>query len=322
VERARKYHAELGEVVSWTHQAEPYGHAFGGVSETGAGIAVGVADNGINCNLPEIGGCAAVHDFTGFGYYDATGHGTRVASVIVAKVNGSGIRGAAPGVTLYGARVADDWGDSDCHTLALGIDWLAYQDVDVINTSIGFPWNEQGCAVLDSVTWRAVGSLGAMIVAAAGNRTGDPTMDSVHTPARLGWVVAAGGVTCSYSKFLNVCGDYAHWDPGASFGAQVDLAAGSDQIHTINPDGSVSLGSGTSYAAPLVTAAAALAMARWPALRGMPFLTREHLKAQTYLPYLPWAYDPTHLRAGILNVLNVMTVDPCSYMQCGVMPEE
>lgn len=323
VEREVLQPMEFGEEVNWTHSAQPVGHDFTSVPWTGSGIKVGVLDNGIDCNLVEIGGCVATRDFTGLGFYDGTGHGTAVASVIAAKHNMTGIRGGAPGVSLYGARVLDNSGVGSCQLSAAGVDWLVAQGVDIINASFGALWNNSSCAVMDSATRIAVLSHGVMIVGAAGERVaGYPDTDSVVQPARYGWVMAVAGVTCDFGLFGS-CQSDAHWWSPSPLGLQLDIAAGAHAIHVVRPGGVVASANGTSFATPLVTAAAAIAMERWPALWRAPLLTRDHIKAQAYSPAPPWAHDPAQIGSGLLNVLNIVQVDPCSYMFCGGwLPED
>ncbi len=188
---------------------------------------------------------------------DDSGHGTAVAGVIAAVAdNGIGISGLAPAVTLMPVRAGFNPGlgafsgvleEDDA---AAAIVYAAENGARVINMSFGDTLLSP--IVADAVAYAA--GLGAVLVGAAGNARAD----GMHYPSGLPDVIAVGAT------------DYA--DQRASFssyGAALDLVAPGDGILTTVVDGDedayVTL-SGTSFAAPLVAAAAALLASRAPAL--------------------------------------------------------
>ncbi len=94
---------------------------------------------------------------------DGDGHGTHVAGTIAASLNGQGVVGVAPGVTIMALKFIDD--NADCGTDQMAVDAIDYAasfGVHLINASWGGP---EPSAVLDS----AIADSGALLVAAAGN---------------------------------------------------------------------------------------------------------------------------------------------------------
>ncbi|MFM2281647.1 MAG: hypothetical protein RLZZ444_3878 [Pseudomonadota bacterium] len=159
---------------------------------TGAGVKVMVMDNGFDYTHPDL---AANYDTDqdydyGAGDDDAApvtdddNHGTAVAGIIGAALNGTGVVGVAYGSTLYGARIdfavtADAWRTEYVTALADAVT----KDVGVINMSFGatdhFSAYDglgnlalQKAAIADAVASGRDG-LGIVIVKSAGNARGD-----------------------------------------------------------------------------------------------------------------------------------------------------
>ena len=136
------------------HSAQP-----SGLGITGKGVRVAVVDGGIDSNHPEFKGrlidTRGVAFFGGFDVFkDEIDHGTHVAGIIGAVLDGNIFTGVAPEVELLDAQV-DLHGDTDRFTL-LGqnsygdamdaIKWAAHKKVlrsnkkaDIINMSLGWP---------------------------------------------------------------------------------------------------------------------------------------------------------------------------------------
>jgi subtilisin family serine protease len=175
----------------------------------------------------------------------SAGHGTAVASMLVGRRGG-----AAPGLAPEARLVAVDafhtggGGDmTDAFDLARAIDLLATQDVRIINMSLTGPQN----AVLGAAV-AAIQSRGSIVVAAAGN---DGPRAKPLYPAAYPGVVAVAAVEATGTPWRRSArGDHIAF---SAEGVGIALAgrAGGAEPH-----------SGTSFAAPVVSAMLAGEQAR------------------------------------------------------------
>lgn len=212
----------------------------------GAGTVVAVVDSGVNGTHPDlrhrlVPGIDLVSPYGGNGNLDPHGHGTHVAGIIAAASgNGEGIIGAAPEASVMPVRVLDAYGEGAESTAAEGIVWAVDQGADVINLS--FSVGAVG-ALREAV--RYAEAAGVTVVAAAGN--GREQGSPVAYPAAYPYVIAVGSIdrSLAVSPFSNR-GDY------------LDLAAPGSGILSTYGLNSYAMSSGTSMAAPYVSAAAAL----------------------------------------------------------------
>ncbi|MEW6476739.1 MAG: S8 family serine peptidase [Actinomycetota bacterium] len=224
-------------------------------------VTVAVLDSGVAGSHEDLAGTLltgwdAIADRPG-GDTDPLGHGTHVAGIVAAVAgNGLGGRGAAAGVRILPVRVLDSDGSGWSSTIAEGIRWAADHGADVINLSLG--GSSPSSAYRAAIDY-AVHQRGAVVVASAGNEyeSGNP----VSYPAAFPDAIAVGASTPSNGR--------------ASFsntGAYVDLAAPGTSILAPCPMGAEICSrnshytrmSGTSMAAPFVSAAAALLRAARP----------------------------------------------------------
>ncbi|WBY02915.1 S8/S53 family peptidase [Ramlibacter tataouinensis] len=184
------------------------------------------------------------------------GHGTRVASVICGHDPvgpGSPYLGVAPRVPLVPVRIANHVLISHAQReLASALDYLVGAGVSVINLSMGFlPRLQMG--VLDRAIDRAY-EAGVIFVCAAGQ-----PLSSVISPAHGRRTIAVAGCTR----------DGVPWGESA-YGSAVDWTAPASAISRAQTSpgghfGYAGTGDGTSYAAAVTSAAAAL----WLARRGL-----------------------------------------------------
>jgi len=167
-------------------------------------------------------------------------HGTAIASIIVA--NGTEFQGLAPKSEVYAASVfeVDSKRGEIASTVSLvrALDWLMSSGVDTVNISLAGPPNR----LLEAALARARES-GVMILAAAGN--GGPAADPMY-PAAYDSVVAVTAVDASGKVFRL-----------ANRGAYLDLAAPGVSLLHARAGGGYSASSGTSFAVPFATTAAA-----------------------------------------------------------------
>jgi hypothetical protein len=181
-------------------------------------------------------------------------HGTSVAGFVSCKTNNnkgfSGIAGGwnNPGTGLVICRVGD-WAPNGA-VLDDAILYAAKIGVKIIQMSLTVPQT----AAIDAALQLAYQNAGIFIVCAAGNGNGPPVL----YPANNQYVfsVAATGMTDLKASF-------------SSYGTDLDLAAPGEYLSTIgnwNTGYCFNCGSGTSFAAPLVSGTASLMLCVNPCL--------------------------------------------------------
>ncbi len=214
----------------------------------GKGIRLGMIDSGVDVGHPVLIGQDI--EFRSFHSTDASPgdseHGTAVAALLIGKPADSGLGGLLPGATLKAAnmfeRNATGANAGNAMSLLRGLDWLIREKVQVINMSIAGGNN----AALERGIAAAV-ERGVAIVAAAGNWG---RADKPAYPAAIEPVFAVTAID-SYE------GIYEH----ANTGTYIDFAAPGVNMLTAAPGGGSKRQSGTSFAAPFITAILALEIA-------------------------------------------------------------
>ena len=194
---------------------------------------------------------------------DDNSHGTFVASVIAEGTdNGLGVAGMAFHCALMPIKVLGADGTGSFFDIAQGVDFATGHGVRVINMSLGGTF---ASVTLQQSIDRAVGA-GIVVVAASGNENG-----SIDYPAAFSNVIAVGATDFRRQRA-----------PYSNFGPQLSLVApGGDLSRDDNNDGEPDgilqqtfdeqsaeqgiygdfayfFGDGTSFAAPHVSALAAL----------------------------------------------------------------
>jgi len=243
--------------AQWVVPHEAIWGQVGWLGPCAATVGIGIVDTAID---PSVAAAAAVleqRDIREGGGRSVPGeHGSAVAAILA---GGSVERpGLLSGIALSVAAAfpADLSEPADTPTMLRALDWLASRDVEVINFSLSGPRNDILAVVLTSLD-----EAGVAFVAAVGNAgaSQEPGYPAAH-PAVLG-VTAIG----PDSRVLAV----------ATRGAAVDLAAPGIAVPSIGIGGQPIRVTGTSFAAPFVTAAVALLAAQgW-----RPVEIREHLMA-------------------------------------------
>lgn len=174
-------------------------------------------------------------------------HGTAVATLLVGSPD-SRTPGLLPRARLYSAQAffADQVGEAaDSFSVIAALDLLARSGVSVINMSFAGPANP----VLDQAL-ATLASKGIGLVAAAGN--GGPSAPPAY-PAAHESVIAVTAIGKNLSVYRQ-----------AARGPHIALAAPGVQIWTAASISGGRYRSGTSYAAPFVTAALAVAALKAP----------------------------------------------------------
>lgn len=168
-------------------------------------------------------------------------HGTAIAGIIGAQTNNSqGVAGVAPNVKILNIRSFDPGGFGDEDDAAAAILYAIQMGVKVINMSFG---DDSFSFVLRDVI-RYAYSQNIVLVASAGNSNSDLP----HYPSGYNEVMSIGNSTQE---------DYVAGS--SNYGSTIDLVAPGTQIATTIRNNGYSLDfSGTSAAAPFVSAAAGL----------------------------------------------------------------
>lgn len=245
-------HCPARELIDW-----PVG--LGGAG-CGAPVTIGMVDTGLNIDHEVLTGAdidlerLAPEDYSA----SAAVHGTAVASILVGDP-GSRVPGLLPGLPLVAVdafHIAAGDERADAFTLVRALDRLSTRGVKVINLSLSGPPN----AVLEDTLLHLTGQRGIPVIAAAGND--GPQADPAY-PAAYDNVIAVTAV-----------------DPGgrvyrrANRGAFVDLAAPGVEVWAAASISGARWMTGTSFAAPYVTAAVAL----WR--QADPTLTPQDIRAR------------------------------------------
>jgi subtilisin family serine protease len=244
----------------------------------GTGVIVGVIDDGVDYNHPELAGnYASTLDYDGRdGDADAypsdptDKHGTTVAGVIAAALNNSaGGAGVAPGASVAGFRIGFGSNGTDQQVLD-AFRWMAA--VDVANNSWGFDgfledsFLYPGFAPIRDALQTALdigrNGLGTIVVFSAGNgRTSGQDVNYHGFQNHRGIIAAAATDSAGNVTWFST--------PGA---ALLVAAPGQSVTTTDRPgasgysSGDYATMSGTSFSAPIVSGVAALMLDANPGL--------------------------------------------------------
>ena len=198
--------------------------------QKGAGVRVAILDTGLDPDNPDLTGQldrSGARSFVGSAddWVDRNGHGTHVAGIVAARLDGGGVTGVAPGSQIVPIKVLGDdgWGD-DASVLA-GLEWAADQGVQVVNLSLSGLYDPDGDTfALRAAYARAIGRLhdrGIVVVMASGNEglTTSPG-GPVVLPAQAGEGLVVGAVGPRGGKNGRQFAPYTNHGPGL-----LDLAA-------------------------------------------------------------------------------------------------
>ncbi|HEY3368704.1 MAG TPA: S8 family serine peptidase [Symbiobacteriaceae bacterium] len=235
-------------------------------------VRIGILDSGADLRHPLLQGLLGV----GFNPLkpgepplDENGHGTHVAGIIAAAAGAWAEDGRPPGIVLHPVKIFDQTGFGRIGDIVSGLYWCAEYGMDLINLSFGTDLKTSRTlqkAIVD------VESAGILLVSAAGN---DGRKGAVDFPGRYPEVLAVAA--CTRKDELA---------PFSSTGPEVELIAPGAGVLSLAAGGGYARMSGTSMAAPHVTAAAALLLGMEPQLA--PRSVRERLTATAeWLPTVP-----------------------------------
>ena len=255
-----------------------------------AGIVIGIADSGVDDDRLAPRQAPLLHLSAGGKStpHDPIGHGTAVASVLVANRPELGVVGIVPDATLLSARIVKSPACNQATLvdgLVAALGWLRKQGAQVVNISATA---KRSRALVDSL--RALQLSGALVVAAVGNEGG--FAPKATFPASQPGVVGVGELAFRSSTQVS---------KESTRGQQVDLVAPAQGVKIIasGAEGvSVSAETaitpkGTSFAAPLVTATAAMVWAThrdWTAAEVANALVRSATPFSASAPSKIWGY--------------------------------
>ncbi len=247
-------------------------------SNLGRGVKVAVIDTGLDLQHPGLKGdainpnhLAPKSDWKDFVDGDTTpqdvsdtttsndgyGHGTGVAGIILQ---------IAPYATIMPIRVLGPDGSGDAINVSLAIQWAVKRGAQIINLSLGT--QARSDAIAKMITW--ANTKGVFVVVSAGN-TDDTNVTYPAADAR--------GATFGGSKLISVGSVGSGNNLGAflgtstatatpfdrkstfsTYGAPIKLYAPGELIATLLPNAQTGNWTGTSFAAPAVSGAIALAL--------------------------------------------------------------
>jgi thermitase len=248
----------------------------------GRGVKVAVIDSGLDLNHPAFAGrLAPASEWKDFVDDDAVpqdvgsgngfGHGTGVAGVILQ---------VAPNATILPIRVLEADGTGDLDDVVAAIDWAMQKGVKVINLSLG---STTDLKTMNDML-KLIAKYNMIAVASAGNNG----QKSIEYPARHGAeVVGVGSVDKNDVK-----------STFSAYGKTLDVMAPGEFVYTAYPNNQIGYWSGTSFAAPMVTGAIALAVGE-----GIVVKAKDVLKNRTDdISKLPGNRDYASELGGRLNV--------------------
>lgn len=187
---------------------------------------------------------------------DTLGHGTNVASVIASQINALGCAGIAPNVELYVYKVTNTNNGYEWYAINSALQYCISEKIDIINMSFqayehAVSYGGQtmgassGCSTVMTNYLNACHNAGITLVAAAGNfNTSEPSY-----PASNNYVISVGSLaessTTEKAGYSNTYG--------------IDLVApGTVYVADKGTNSAYKKTQGTSFSAPIVTAAIAL----------------------------------------------------------------
>lgn len=309
--------------------------------ETGEGrpVIVAVLDTGLDYYHPDLNKTAVWqnpspnkpgtdkngydHDLIGWNFvaqnnnpWDNDGHGTFVAGVIAAASNnGQGIAGVNWGVQIMPLKVMNVFGHGKAFDLARAIVYAADHGARIINLSVeGERLTKTEQLAIDYAYGK-----GALIVVSAGNQGRDT---AGHGPVALNHVLGVAALDLQDKRA-----------PFSNWGRHVKLAAPGVDILSlrarrtdfillsqaedykpgdsfVGPKNQYMRASGTSFAAPLVSAVASLIWAKYPKLTNVQ-VERMLLESADDVEVPGW---DQFTGAGRLHAIAALQADPDYYL--------
>lgn len=254
----------VNQIVGAESVAQYFPNIDGVNDFTGEVQRVAILDTGIQADHPGLNGrvVGGINLASGFEYEstdpahytDMKGHGTFVAGVIGSSL--AGVPGIAPKVEFVSVRVLNASGNGDFYEVANGLEWVVANaealNITAVNLSLGssstYAYDEQ---VPDWYTMNrmrnAFDQLAEMdIVSVVASGNGGST-EGLSVPAVFDNTVSVGASTKTDTMWSST-----------NRNDTLELLAPGASIDSLWLNDGLATGSGTSYAAPVVTASAVL----------------------------------------------------------------
>lgn len=319
----------------------------------GQGLTVAILDSG-NCSNNELP-CDSLLDAEGSSHVvaavsmlgshslptDRYGHGSLVEGIVGGTGLGSGGRyfGVAPGVNLASVKVADSEGKALASDVVDGLQWVL-ENKDTynirianisLNSSVDVSYNTSPLDAACEILWFN----GVVVVVSAGNNgsatlyapANDPFVITVGATDDMGTPTLTDDAIASFSAYGTTEAGFAKPDlvaPGTDVVSMVPKTRTNIWIdHSANRIGSLGADeerfmrvSGTSFAAPMVSGAAALL------LQDEPELTPDQVKYRLMATAnRNWSgYDPEKGGAGYLDALATVKGATTQSANTGLLP--
>ena len=221
-------HVNVGSVYAWD------------AGYTGDGIKVAVLDTGVESAGLEVNVVKNINTSQANYPTDENGHGTHVAGIIAARLNGKRGVGIAPDAGIVNVKVLGDDGSGNDHDIIQGITAAMDEGVDIMNLSLGGIGYNPAVEQVVNEAYKA----GIAIFVSAGNDGGN----NMCYPAALNNVICVGATDTNNQR--------AYF---SNYGSWVDLSAPGVDIWSLDPSGNKAVSmSGTSQACPVAAGEAAV----------------------------------------------------------------
>lgn len=279
---------------------------------TGSGVRVGLIDSGVNAAHEDLKGSIIAernyanddHEDSDLSHVDpenvadSSGHGTLVAGIIAAQTgNGVGIAGVSGAELVSLKAVGASKRGNTLFMLNAIKEAVDVYHCDIINISLTFAADVK--YIREAIGYAV--SQGVIVVAASGNTSDgavgtDGDQHIIRYPAGYDGVVGVGSVDRAGAYYTTSVAN-----------ASVDICAPGRSVLTTSSTGGYTNATGTSFAAPHVTGAAAVLKGVWPELSpalfqslieahasdcGTPGWDKEYGYGLLNLPDMLWAVLP------------------------------
>ncbi len=241
-------------------------------------------------------------------------HGTFIAGIIAAKRdNNIGINGIADNVKIMSLVVVPD-GDERDKDVALAIRYATDNGAKIINMSFGKDYSPNKKEVVEAIEYAAAHNV--LLVHAAGNDATSndtiikfPSLPQTSVATKSFIVVGASTIY----KNKKIPADFSNYGINS-----VDIFAPGEDIYSTNPENTYEIGSGTSFACPVVSGVAALLWSYYPNLSskqvkeilmksGVSFANKQVLLPNPYgLKKLKIDFGKLSISGKIVNAYNAL----------------
>lgn len=207
----------------------------------GSALLVGVLDTGVDVNHPDLNGkVLSGADANDVDLNDSIGHGTEVSGIIAANTNNNqGIAGVSWNTKVLSLKITDDFGQARVSNVVSALDQAYQKGVRIVHISLST--NQFSQTLKDAI--KQAHDKGILIISTAGNSG----IKELRYPAAFDGVIGVGAVDETKQKeFYSTTGEH------------VSLVAPGTSIYTTSINFTYDKVTGTSFAAPQVSGAAAL----------------------------------------------------------------